>query len=113
MHPQPFATAEEAWFWYVQAYEAKASGARVAAGQGKVQRPCEPIDIYRTVDQLYRRRKLLRDHLHVLVHYGKRQMAPDPNRDREYQASRLWREAFDHLGPVLLSKSIIIQNINS
>lgn len=104
---EPFGTAEEAWFWSVQAQEAKAAGARIVAGRGLVQRPCEPDDVLRTVDRLYRQRQLVRDHLHVLVHYGRRLSAPDPARDHEHRASHLWQEAFDRIGPVLRGKGIV------
>ena len=103
----PFGSAEEAWFWSVQAQEARAEGARCVAGRGQVQRPCEPFDVMRAVDRLYRQRCLVRDHLHVLVHYGRRSMPPDPDRFREQRASVLWREAFDHIGPLLRDKGIV------
>lgn len=103
----PFCSAEEAWFWSVQAQEARAEGARCVAGQGLVPRPCEPFDVMRAVDRLYRDRRLVRDHLHVLVHYGRRLMAPDPGRFREQRASVLWREAFERIGPLLRHKGIV------
>ena len=103
----PFASTEEAWFWFVQAQEARASGARIVAGRGVVPRPCEPLDMMRVVDRLYRQRKLIRDHLHVLVHYGRRLMAPDPERRLEMRASDLWREALAFLDPVLREKGIV------
>ncbi len=103
----PFDSPEEAWFWSVQAHEAKAAGARVVAGLGLTPRPCEPDDVLRAVDRLYRQRKLVRDHLHVLVHYGRRLAAPDPDRRREQRASDLWREAFGRIGPVLRQKGIV------
>ncbi|CAO3417691.1 hypothetical protein [Azospirillum doebereinerae] len=102
----PFDSGEEAWFWSVQAQDAKAAGARVVAGRGLVQRPCEPADVLRVVDRLYRNRQLIRDHLHVLVHYGRRLTAPDPGRHREQRAHILWREAFDRVTPVLRQKGI-------
>ncbi|HRJ61988.1 MAG TPA: hypothetical protein PKZ97_11275 [Azospirillaceae bacterium] len=103
----PFPSAEEAWFWFIQAQEAKAAGARVRAGLGLTERPCEPLDIYRAVDRLYRQRKLLRDHLHVMAHYGRRLSAPDSSRDREARAAVLWAEAFDQLTPLLRQKGIV------
>lgn len=103
----PFCTAEEAWFWSVQAQEARAAGARCAAGLALVERPCEPFDVIRAVDRLYRQRRLVRDHLHVLVHYGRRLMPPDPDRRHEQRASMLWREAFDHISPLLRDKGIV------
>ena len=103
----PFDTAEEAWFWFLQANEARQAGARIRAGEGLVHRPCEPLDILRAVDRLYRQRRLLRDHLLVLAHYGRRQMAPEPDRPRERRDHGLWREAFLALAPVLTAKGIV------
>jgi hypothetical protein len=103
----PFASTEEAWFWFVQAQEARSAGARIVAGRGTVPRPCEPLDMMREIDRLYRQRKLIRDHLHVLVHYGRRLMAPDPERRLEIRASSLWREALAFLDPVLREKGIV------
>ncbi|WP_114393159.1 hypothetical protein [Oleisolibacter albus] len=105
--PVPFASSEEAWFWFVQAQEARLAGARIRAGQGDVPRPCEPLDVVRVVDRLYRQRQLLRDHLAVLVHYGRRCLAPDPERGREQRACTLWREALTRLEPVLRHKGIV------
>ncbi|SMH57702.1 hypothetical protein [Azospirillum agricola] len=102
----PFDSGEEAWFWSVQAQDAKSAGARVVAGCGLVQRPCEPADVLRVVDRLFRNRQLVRDHLHVLVHYGRRLSAPDPGRHREQRAHALWREAFERVTPVLRQKGI-------
>jgi hypothetical protein len=103
----PFVSTEEAWFWFVQAQEARSSGARIVAGRGTVPRPCEPLDMMREIDRLYRQRKLIRDHLHVLVHYGRRLMAPDPEHRLESRASSLWREALAFLDPVLRQKGIV------
>ncbi|MFV3127614.1 hypothetical protein [Niveispirillum sp. KHB5.9] len=103
----PFDSAEEAWLWFVPAHEAKLTGARVRAGQGLVTRPCEPGDILCMVDRLYRRRRLLRDHLLVLAHYGRRQMAPEPDRRREMRDHALWVEALSALAPVLREKGIV------
>lgn len=103
----PFDSAEEAWFWFILAHEAKLAGARVRAGQGLVNRPCEPADILRLLDRLYRRRRLLRDHLLVLAHYGRRQMAPEADRRREMRDHGLWREAFLALTPALRDKGIV------
>lgn len=104
----PFANAEEAWFWSVQATDAKMAGARITAGLGLVPRPCEPGDVVRAVDRLYRQRRLCRDHLLVLVHYGRQALPPDPGRRREERASVLWTEAFNRLAPVLRAKGIVL-----
>ncbi|MFY8095567.1 MAG: hypothetical protein ACOVN0_18970 [Niveispirillum sp.] len=103
----PFDTAEDAWFWFICAQEAKLAGARIRAGQGLVPRPCEPADILGVVDRLYRQRRLLRDHLLVLAHYGRRQMPPEAGRHREMRDHSLWVEAFSILAPVLRTKGIV------
>lgn len=105
--PVPFNSVEEAWFWFVQAYDARAAGVRFIAGLGAVARPCEPLDVLRALDRLHRQRRLERDHLCVLVHYGRRMDAPDPRRDREARASCLWSEALSRLAPALREKGIV------
>ncbi|MBK6896931.1 MAG: hypothetical protein IPH06_10110 [Alphaproteobacteria bacterium] len=106
----PFDTVEEAWFWFVAAQQAKAEGARIIAGQGMVERPCEPADILKILDRLYRQRALVMPHILVLRYYGRRNMAPDARRIKEARAAKLWREAMDKLEPVLESKGILRKN---
>lgn len=103
----PFNNTEEAWFWFVAAQEARNNGARFTAGLGLYPRPCEPMDILKTVDSLYRNRRLLRDHLLVLRHYGRRRMAPDERRVKEQRAHTLWQEAMERIGVVLERKGIM------
>lgn len=103
----PFDTVEEAWFWFISAQEAKQAGARIRAGQGLVPRPCEPSDILCAIDRLYRQRRLLRDHVLVLAHYGRRQMPPEADRRREMRDHGLWVEALAILAPVLRHKGIV------
>lgn len=74
--PQPFDSAEEVWFWFIMAQQARNEGARFSAGAGMIPRPCEPLDILKILDSLYRQRRLQRDHLLVLRHYGRRNMPP-------------------------------------
>lgn len=101
----PFRTAEEAWFWFMTANQARIDGAR--NNGGGVMRPCEPMDILRILDRLYRSRKLVMDHLRVLRFYGMRMMPPDAWRKSEAKAATLWREAMRALEPVLISKKIM------
>ncbi len=103
----PFESAEEAWFWFIQAQAARNEGARFVSGLGKIPRPCEPLDILNVLDRLYRQRRLLRDHLLVLRHYGRRLMPPDSKRVKEARASDIWREALERLEPPLASKGIV------
>jgi hypothetical protein len=104
---QPFASTEEAWFWFIQAQQARNEGARFSAGLGLVRRPCEPLDILRVLDRLYRHRRLQMDHLMVLRHYGRRQMPPDARRPKEIRAHKLWVEALERIETVLERKGIV------
>ena len=104
---QPFENVEEAWFWFIQAQQARNDGARFTAGLGLMPRPCEPIDILRALDRLYRNRRLQMEHLLVLRHYGRRQMPPDPRRMKEGRAHILWTEALERLEAVLETKGIV------
>ncbi len=108
LSPEPFATVEEAWFWFIQAYDARQAGARIVAGAGDSHRPCEPLDILRCVDRLYRQRRLMIDHLKVMAHYGRRLSPPVPHRPRERRAHMLWTEGLDRLAGSLRSKGIIL-----
>jgi hypothetical protein len=103
----PFDSSESVWFWFVQAQTARQDGARFVAGLSDLPRPCEPLDILRIVDRLYRQRRLMRDHLAVLAFYGRRLLAPDPRRPAEQRAQLIWREALDRLDPVLRGKGIV------
>ncbi len=103
----PFDSVEEAWFWFIAAQQARNDGAQYVSGASVVRRPCEPVDILKVLDGLYRKRRLQRDHLLVLRHYGRRHMAPDVRRAKEERAFYLWREAFDRMRPVMEDKGII------
>lgn len=103
----PFASAEEAWFWFMTAQAAKNDGARITAGQGAVSRPCEPADILQALNRLYRQRRLQMDHIRVLKFYGERHMPPDPRRPRELRAYLIWAEALERLEAVLEAKGIV------
>lgn len=103
----PFDSAEEAWFWFIAAQQAREDGARFIAGAGLYPRPCEPSDILKILDRLYRNRRLIKDHFLVLRHYGRRMMAPDPRRAKEVRAYTLWREALERLEDILIKKGIV------
>lgn len=105
----PFLDAPEAWFWFIQAQQARNEGARYTAGMSLTPRPCEPTDVLKILDGLYRNRLLMRDHLLVLRHYGRRQLAPDPRRVKEAIAYKLWCEAFERIEPILIRKKIVRQ----
>lgn len=103
----PFESVEQAWFWFITAQKAISEGARISAGVSNIHRPCEPIDILRCIDSLYRKRRLIKDHILVLRHYGMRYLPPDPYRVREARAASLWREAMERLEEVLCKKGIV------
>lgn len=103
----PFDNAEEAWFWFILAQTARMDGARTSAGAGLTPRPCEPSDILKSLDRLYRNRRITMDHILVMRHYGKRQMSPDPRRVKEVRAFALWKEAMERLEPILVRKGIV------
>lgn len=107
MNYDKFNDAEEAVFWFISANEAKAEGARVVANNGKYRRPCEPVDILKVMDRLYRNRKLTREHLLVIRHYGVRRLPPDPTRPREHRAHQLWTEAMDRIQGALEVKGVV------
>lgn len=104
---EPFADAAEAWFWCVAGETARLEGARPTAGCAETVRPCEPSDILRSVDRLYRARTLLPQHLKVLVHFGQRFAVPDGASRPQRRSARLWHEALSRLEPVLRSKGIV------
>lgn len=104
---QPFDSAEAAFFWFMASRLALEDGAKPSRGEAEVPRPCEPMDILQTMDRLYRKRRLLRDHLLVMRHYGRRMLPPDPFRWQEAAAARIWREAMDRLGNALEAKGIV------
>ncbi len=102
-----FQNTEEAWFWFIQAYDARQSGARITANLGLYKRPCEPSDILKICERLRRHRRLDMNHFRVMRHYGQRMIAPDASRPNEAMSARLWDEAMDILGDVLIAKKIV------
>jgi len=104
---EPFRCAEEAWLWTMAALMARHSGARYVANAGRVARPCEPDDVVKCLDQLYRRRRIDLTHARILRIWGERQMAPNPAYAAERCDWRLWREALDRLEWPLRVKGIV------
>lgn len=105
----PFKSAEEAWFWFIQAQTARNEGAKISAGASLYSRPCEPVDIITAVERLYRGRRILMDHVMVLRHYGQRMLSPDPRRPKEMRAHKLWVEALTLLEESLVAKRIVVR----
>ena len=93
----PFASAEEAWFWTMAALVARRDGARVVANKGLVARPCEPDDVIKCLDRLYRQRRIELAHARIMRIWGERGAAPNPRYPSERGDFRLWREAMTRL----------------
>lgn len=103
----PFRAAEDAWFWTMAALAARRDGARYTAGMGKVTRPCEPDDVVKCLDGLYRQRRIDLTHARILRAWGERQTAPDPRHATERGDWKVWREALDRLEWPLRVKGIV------
>lgn len=103
----PFASAEEAWFWTMAALVARREGARITAGKGLVARPCEPDDVIKCLDRLYRQRRIEIAHARIMRIWGERGAAPNPRYPAERGDARLWREAMNRLEWPLRVKGIV------
>ncbi len=103
---EPFRTVEQAWFWTMAALRARHEGASRSGG-GMVRRPCEPDDIIKCLDQVFRARGIDAAHARVLRIWGERQVGPDASRAAENGAAVLWEEAMERLGWVLRVKGIV------
>lgn len=101
---QAFTSPEDAWFWAMTSLQARREGAR--GGGAGVPRPCEPDDILRCLDGLYRNQRIGLPHARVLRTWGERRARPDPSRDRGSEYA-LWQEAMDRMEPILRQKGIV------
>ncbi len=106
-HTRPFANAEDAWLWTMAALKARRDGARHSTNKGRLPRPCEPDDVLRCLDSLYRQRKIDLVHARILRLWGERQMVPSAAVAAEYNDHRLWTEALDRLEWPLRIKGIV------
>ena len=105
---QAFRSAEEAWLWTMAALTARRDGARYTANKGGVVRPCEPDDVVKCLDGLYRQRRIDLVHARILRIWGERQSVPNPAYAVERNDWRLWREAMDRLEWPLRVKGIVV-----
>lgn len=104
---QPFRSAEEAWLWTMAGLVARRDGARILAGLGAVPRPCEPDDVVKCLDRLWRQRRVDLVHARILRIWGERGIAPDPRVASERGDLRLWNEALSRLEWPLRAKGIV------
>ena len=108
LRTEPFRTSEEAWFWTMSALTARREGGHYSSGKALVKRPCDPDDVVRCLDVLYRSKRIDLVHARILRAWGERGMAPDPAYAGERSDHRYWREAMDRLEWPLRVKGIVI-----
>jgi len=103
---EPFRSAEEAWFWTMMALNARRDGTRNNTGS-RTARPCDPDDVVKCLDTLYRRRRIDLLHARILRVWGERQIAPNPAYASERSDWRVWQEALGRLEWPLRVKGIV------
>ncbi len=101
----PFRSAEQAWHWTMAALIARRDSVS-RSGTG-VARPCDPDDIIRSVDRLYRNGRIQLHHARILKVWGERQAAPDERYPAERGEALVWREALYQMEAPLRRKGII------
>jgi hypothetical protein len=104
---QPFRNAEDVWLWTMAALIARREGARYTANKGLVSRPCDPDDVVKCLDGLYRQHRIDLAHARILRIWGERQMAPSMAVAAERHDYRLWSEALERLEWPLRVKGIV------
>jgi hypothetical protein len=104
---RPFETTDQAWFWTIAALQARAAGTGGTARSG-TERPCDPDDVIRALDQLYRARRIDLLHARILRIWGERGTSPSPLHPREAQDAAIWQEAMARLGARLCARGIVM-----
>ena len=100
-----FRDAEEAWFWTMAALAERRDGSRRSAD--KIARPCDPDDVIRCLDRLYRQRRIDLLHARILRIWGERQTPPNPRYEGETSDHAIWSEAMERLTYALRVKAVI------
>ncbi len=103
----PFRSAEEAWLWTMAALMARRDGAGANWRPDGPARPCDPDDVVKCLDTLYRQRRVELVHARILRIWGERQSTPSA--DKPYQKSdwRIWQQAMGELEWALRTRSIV------
>lgn len=105
---QPFDTVEECWFWTMSSLMARRDGTGRPI-PSPIKRPCDPDDVVKVLDRLYRQRKIDLQHARILRIWGERGIAPNPRFASERGDLRIWVEAITALYPPLRQKGIVAQ----
>ncbi len=103
----PFRSAEEAWLWTMASLLARRDGAGLGWRPEGILRPCDPEDITRCLDILYRERSVDLVHARILRIWGERQMAPRSDRPQQQSDWRLWNQALGQLEWALRARGIV------
>ena len=100
----PFRSAEEAWLWTSAVLVARRDGAGIGWRPDGPARPCDPDDIVRCLDTLYRQRSVELLHARILRIWGERQCAP---KVRDQSDWRLWHQALGQLEWALRARGVV------
>ena len=100
--PQPFTTAEEAWYWTLACLASRHGDALP-----RVLRGYRPEDVLQCLDKLYRHRRVQLVHVRIMRLWGERARAPNSAYPRERCDWGLWREAMDRLDWQLRQSGIV------
>jgi hypothetical protein len=101
----PFRSARDAWLWTMTALVARRGGRR--STPGGTERPCDPDDVVKALDTLYRQRRIDLVQVHVLRRWGERGTEPSAAVPSEQPDYRLWHEALRALERPLRVKGIV------
>jgi hypothetical protein len=104
---QPFRSVEDAWFWTMASLRARHDGLRNRRAGG-TKRPCQPDDVIKCLDVLYRRGRIDLSHGRILKIWGERGLAPSASYHCEREEARLWNEAMGQLAWPLRVKGILV-----
>ena len=105
--PLPFRGGEEAWFWTMAVLVARRDGAGAAWRPTGPARPCDPEDIVKCLDALYRRRAITLLHARILRLWGERQMPPRADLPAQIGDFRVWQQAMAQLEWALRGRGIV------
>ena len=104
---RPFRTAEDAWLWTMAALLARRDGAGEAWRPDGPLRPCDPDDVVRCLDTLYRQRSIALPHVRVLRVWGERQHPPRARHALQHSDWRLWHQALGQLEWALRARKVV------